>query len=194
MASKKIRKLTQLKQLIESVNKMGVSPELKKHYLVTSGKDDSECELSVIPEIDLPTHNMVMNCVADCFTDEAFIKKKSPTLVTISQPLTNAAINMAVAQAVLKLENDIIKPLQKQNDTLSKAIAKKNETIEQKDEIIMAKDELLKQRNDTIIRLEQNVDMLASKLDGLEQYGRRCFVRLFNVPQPPGESCTYAAL
>ena len=128
----------------------GVSPNLKKHYSVTSGKDDSEFDLGAIPEIDLPTCNRTMNYVADRFTDEAFIKKISPTLVTISQPLTNAAINEAVAQVVLKLENDV-KPLQKQNDTLSKAIAKENETNEQKDEIIMAKDELLKQRNDTIM-------------------------------------------
>ena len=67
----------------------GVSLDLKKHYSVTSGKDDSEFELCVIPEKDLPTRNMIMNCVADCFTDEAFIKKISPTIVTISQPLTN---------------------------------------------------------------------------------------------------------
>lgn len=106
----------------------GVSPNLKKHNSITSGKDDSEFDIGAIPEIDLPTRNMIMNCVADCFTDEAFIKKISPTLVTISQPLTNAAINEAVAQVVLKLENDVIKPLQKQNDTLSNAIAKKDET------------------------------------------------------------------
>ena len=60
----------------------------------------------------------------------------------MSQPLTNTAINDAVAKAVLQLENDVIKPLQKQNDMLSKAITKKDETIAQKDEIIKAKDEL----------------------------------------------------
>ena len=100
----------------------GVSPELKKHYSVTSTPD---FELGTISEIDLPTRNMIMNCVADCFTDETFIQKISPTLVKMSQPLTNTAINDAVAKAVLQLENDVIKPLQKQNDMLSKAITKK---------------------------------------------------------------------
>ena len=99
-----------------------VSPELKRHYSVTSAPD---FDLGVIPVIDMPTRNMIMNCVADCFTDETFIQKISPTLVKMSQPLTNTAINGAVAKAVLQLENDVIKPLQKQNDTLIKAIAKK---------------------------------------------------------------------
>ena len=41
-------------------------------------------------------------------------------------------------------------------------------------------------RTDTIDNLEQNVSMLTSKL---EPYGRRCSLRMFNVPQPPGVSC-----
>ena len=169
----------------------GVSSDLKKHFSATS---DPDFELGTISEIDLPTHYMIMNCVADCFTDETFIKRISPTLVKMSQPLTNTAINDAVAKAVLKLENDVIKPLQKQNDILTKAISKKDETIQQKDDIIKAKDELLKQRDTTIINLEQNVQILANKLDDLEQYGRRSPLRMFNVPLTPGESCTYAAL
>ena len=135
-----------------------------------------------------------MNCVADCFTNNMFIKKISPTLVKMSQPLTNIAINDAVAKAVLQLENDVIKPLQKQNDILTKAISKKDETIQQKDDIIKAKDEHLKQRDTTITHLEQNVEILTNKLDDLEQYGRRSSVRLFNVPLATGESCTNAAL
>ena len=179
----------------------GVSPELKKHYSVTSEGTGEGFNLESIPEIDLPTRNMIMNCVADCFSDETFIEKISPSLVTISQPLTNAAINDAVAKVVLQLESDVIKPLRKQNNSLIEAIAKKDETIQEKeeiikikDQIIRTKDDLLKERNDTIIKLEQNVDMLASKLDDLEQYGRRCSVRMFNVPQPPGGSCMNSAL
>ena len=129
----------------------GVSPDLKKHYSAVS---DPNFVLEAIPEIDLSTRNMIMNCVADCFTDEHFIKKISPTLVKMSQPLTNTAINDAVAKAVLKLESDVIKPLQKQNDMLNKVIEKNDETIRQKDEIIKAKDELLKQRNTTITQLK----------------------------------------
>ena len=169
----------------------GLSPDLKKHYSAVS---DPNFVLETIPEIDLSTRNMIMNCVDDCFTDEHFIKKISPTLVKMSQPLTNTAINDAVTKAVLKLESDVIKPLQKQNDMLNKVIEKKDETIRQKDEIIKAKDELLKQRDITINQLEKNVESLASKLDDLEQYGRRSSVRLFNVKQNPGVSCTQAAL
>ena len=101
----------------------------------------------------------------------------------MSQPLTNTAINDAVAKAVLKLENDVIKPLQK-----------KDETIAQKDEIIKAKDELLNQRDCTIATLEKNIGMLATKLDDLEQYGRRSSIRLFYVPLPPGDLYIYATL
>ena len=36
--------------------------------------------------------------------------------------------------------------------------------------------------------------MLTSKLDDLEQYGRRCSVRMLIVHQHPGETCTDAAL
>ena len=139
--------------------------------------------------------------MADCFSDKTFIEKISPSLVTISQPLTNAAINDAVAKVVLQLESDVINPLRKQNNSLIEAIAKKDETIQEKeeiikikDQIIRTKDDLLKERNDTIIKLEQNVDMLTSKLDDLEQYGRRCSVRMFNVPQPPDGSCMNSAL
>ena len=169
----------------------GVSPDLKKHF---SAKSDPDLELCTISEIDLPTCNMIMNCVADCFTDETFVKRISPTLVKMSQPLTNTAINDAVAKGVLKLENNVIKPLQKQNGILTKAISKKDETIQQKDYIIKAKDELLRQRDTTITNLEQNVQILANKLDDLEQYGRRSSLCMFNVPLTPGESCTYAAL
>ena len=38
------------------------------------------------------------------------------------------------------------------------------------------------------------MDNLANKLDAPEQYGRRCSVRMFNVPQPPGKTCTYSVL
>ena len=108
----------------------GVSPDLKKHYSVTS---DPDFELDTVSEIDLPTRNMIMNCVTDCFNDETFIQKISPTLVKMAQPLTNTAINDAVAKAVLQLENDVIKPLQKQNDMLTKVIANKEDVIKQKD-------------------------------------------------------------
>ena len=57
---------------------LGFPPDLKRHCSVTSGKPDPEFERGAIHEIDLPTRNMVMNCVADCFTDEAFIQKISP--------------------------------------------------------------------------------------------------------------------
>ena len=85
-------------------------------------------------------------------------------------------------------------PLQKQNNTLTKAVDEKDKTVNKKEEIIKAKDELLGQRAETINNLEQNVEMLTSKLDDLEQYGRRCSVRMFSVPQLPGQSCTDTAL
>ena len=88
----------------------------------------------------------------------------------------------------------LVKPLQKENGTLKKAIDEKNKTITEKEAIIQAKDELLSQKAETINNLELSVSKLTSKLDDLEQYGRRCSVRMFNVPQHPGEPCTNAAL
>ena len=167
----------------------GVSPDLKKHYA-----ESSTGSLDAISEIDPPTRDMIMNTVVDCFNDDTFIKKLSPTIVKLSQSLTTAAINDAVAKAVIKLENDVVRPLQKQNELLKKVLDDKNKIITEKEEIIRAKDELLSQRADTIDNLEQNVSTLTNKLDDLEQYGRRCSLRMFNVPQPPGESCTAAAL
>ena len=167
----------------------GVSPDLKKHYPETSTES-----LGAIPEIDPPTRDMIINCVADCFNNDAFIKKISPTIVKLSQTLTNAAINDAVTKAVTQLEKDVVKPLQKENGTLKKAIDEKDKTITEKEAIIQAKDELLSQKADTINNLELSVSKLTSKLDDLEQYGRRCSVRMFNVPQHPGEPCTNAAL
>ena len=49
----------------------GVSPKLKKHYSVTSTPD---FELGTISEIDLPTRNMIMNCVADCLLIVSLMK------------------------------------------------------------------------------------------------------------------------
>ena len=167
----------------------GVSPDLKKQ------NTEAPTELlGAIPEIDPPTRDMIMNCVANCFNDEAFIQKISPTIVKLSQSLTTAAINEAVTKAVTQIEKDVVKPLQKQNDMLKKAADEKDKSIREKEEMIQAKDELLSQRADTIADLEQNVKMLTRKLDDLEQYGRRCSVRMFNVPQHPGETCTVAAL
>ena len=124
------------------------------------------------------------------------MRRKRQIDVTLRYPIpcATSAINDAVAKAVLQLENDVIKPLQKQNDMLTKVIANKEEVIKQKDELIKHKDELLGQREGTIEKLEQDVDMLASKLNDLEQYGRRSSTRLFNVPLMPGDSCTNAAL
>ena len=163
----------------------GVSPDFKKHL-----SDESSDPLSSIPEVDPGTREMIMNCVADCFNDESFIKKITPTIVTLTKQVTKVVINDAVAKAVTKLEQDVIKPLQKKTDDLSKAIDEKNKTIKEKDEIIMAEDELLRQRADDIASLEQRVNILENNLDDLEQYGRRSSVRMFNVPQHPGQSCS----
>ena len=140
----------------------GVSPDLKKHF-----SDESSDPLSSIPEVDPGTREMIMNCVADCFNDESFIKKITPTIVTLTQQVTKVVINDAVAKAVTKLEQDVIKPLQKKTDDLSKAIDEKNKTIKEKDEIIMAKDELLSQRADDIASLEQRVNILENNLDAV---------------------------
>ena len=169
----------------------GVSPDLKKHYAEVG--DLSE-PLVPIPEVDPSTREMIMNCVADCFNDEAFIKKITPTIVTLTQEVSKIAINDAVTKAVIKLEKDVIKPLQIKTDILTRAIEEKNKTIKDKDAIIMAKDELLNKKADDIVSLEYRVNILENKLDDLEQYGRRASVRMFNVPQLPGQSCTGAAL
>ena len=85
---------------------------------------------------------MIMNCVADCFNDEAFTQKISPTIVKLSKSLTTAAINEAVPKAVTQIEKDVVKPLQKQNDMLKKAVDEKDKSIREKDAMIQAKDEL----------------------------------------------------
>ena len=167
----------------------GVSPDLKKPNTESSAEP-----LETISEIDPPMRDMIMNCVADCFTDEAFIDRISPTILKLSHSLTNAAINDAVTKAVTQMEKEVVRPLQKQNSMLKKVVEEKDNIIKEKVEIIRAKDELLSQRADIIVGLEQNVDNLANKLDDLEQYGRRCSVRMFNVPQPPGKTCTYSVL
>lgn len=113
----------------------GVSPEMKKQYSRVS----SELPLAPIPELESPNRDIVMNLVVDAFNNKTFIDKISPSLQAICQPITNAAINEAVARAVSKLERDVIKPLKEQNQIL-------RETVKQKDEAIIAKDELLNLR------------------------------------------------
>ena len=160
----------------------GVSPDLKKHNY-----DESSDPLTSIPEVDPDTREMIMNCVADCFKDEEFIKKITPTIVTLTQHVNKVTINDAVTKAVTKLEQDVIKPLQKKADVLTKAIDEKDRTIKEKDDIITTKDELLNQRADEIESLERRVDSLENKLDNLEQYGRRSSVRMC-------QTCSNAAL
>ena len=166
----------------------GVSPDPKKHNF-----DESSDPLSSTPEVDPGTREMIMNCVADCFKDEEFIKF-TPTIVTLTQHVNKITINDAVTKAVTKLEQDVIKPLQKKADVLTKAIDEKDKTIKEKDDIIMTKDELLNQRADEIESLDRRVDSHENKLDDLEQYGLRSSVRMFNVPQFPGQTCSHAAL
>ena len=132
--------------------------------------------------MESPNRDTVMNLVVDAFNNKTF-DEISPSL----QAICKLAINEAVARAVSKLELDVIKLLKEQKQIL-------RETVKQKDEAFKAKYVLLNLRKDTIANLERNVEQLSEKLDNLEQYGRRSSVRMFNVPQLPGQPCDDAAL
>ena len=152
----------------------GVSPTLKK---VNSMPD-----FSASAQEDSTSF---LNDVATAFENEAFIDRVAPSLHKLMAPVITSAINEAVASAVLKLENSVIKPLQDQN---KKLILK----VKESEEIIRSKNELLSQKNEQISKLQTEVEQLTKstskltdKLDDLEQYGRRNSVRMHNVNCAP---------
>lgn len=157
----------------------GVSPTLKK---VNSTPD---FRVNILPESQKDTS--FANDVASVFENQTFIDKVTPSLNVIMRPFISQAINEAVANAVTRLEKNVIKPLQEQNKTL-------RVKVKESEEILATKNELLAQKNEEISNLQKHVVILSDKIDDLEQYGRRTSIRLYNVKCEPADDCTDAVV
>ena len=164
----------------------GVSPKLKK---VNSMPDFN---LKGSDEASFTGCSSFLNNVATAFEIETFIDRITPSFHKMMSPVIKLVINEAVTSAVIKLKNNVIKPLQEQNKKLDLK-------VKESEEIIRSQDELLAQKNEEIATLQSDVDTLTksttkltNKLDDLEQYGRRNSVRMYNVKCEPSDSCLEA--
>lgn len=97
------------------------------------------------------------------------IDKVTTSLHLITQPFITQTINGAVATAGTQLEKEVIKPLQKQNETLRGQLKKKEKRWNQ--------------------QINYVLNTLSVKLNDLGQYGWRTSIRLFNVPVHILKSC-----